>query len=103
MAFRPPVGIISPKLPPVLDKLGMFCVTFSCRAFDAGNRRVKNLGSRILKKVKTGDIILLHDVPPRKKEENALLLPEVEKILQGLMAKDLKIVPLSVLINKEIN
>lgn len=103
IAFRPPAGIISPKLPPVLDKLEMFCVTFSCRAFDAGNRFVKNLSSKILKKVKANDIILLHDIPPRKKEESALLLPEVEKILQGIIAKDLKVVPLSELIDKKIN
>jgi len=50
LAFRPPVGIISPKLPQVLNKLGLFCVTFSCRAGDAGNRNIKNLSSRILKK-----------------------------------------------------
>ncbi len=102
-AFRPPVGIISPKLPAVLDKLGMFCVTFSCRAFDAGNRRVKNLGSRILKKVKADDIILLHDVLPRSEEDSAILLSEIESALQGLITKDLKIVPPSTLINRDIN
>jgi peptidoglycan/xylan/chitin deacetylase (PgdA/CDA1 family) len=103
MAFRPPVGIISPKLPQVLDKLGMFCVTFSCRGGDAGNRFVKNLSFKILKKVKADNIIALHDTPPHKKEDSALLLPEIEKILQGLIAKGLKVVPLSILINKEIN
>ena len=103
LVFRPPVGIINPKLAPILDKMGMFCVTFSCRAFDAGNRRVKNLGSRILKKVKADDIILLHDVPPRSKEDSVILLPEVEKILQGLVIKGLKIVPLSDLISRDIN
>jgi peptidoglycan/xylan/chitin deacetylase (PgdA/CDA1 family) len=103
LAFRPPVGIISPKLPPVLDKLGMFCVTFSCRAFDAGNRRVNNLSSRILKKVKADDIIVLHDILPRKKEESDILLREVEKILQGIIGKGLKVVPLSKLIGRKIN
>jgi peptidoglycan/xylan/chitin deacetylase (PgdA/CDA1 family) len=103
LAFRPPVGIISPKLPIVLDKLGMFCVTFSCRAFDAGNRRVKNLSFGILKKVKADDIIVLHDIPPRRKEESDILLPEIEKILQGLAAKDLKVVPLAALISRDIN
>jgi peptidoglycan/xylan/chitin deacetylase (PgdA/CDA1 family) len=90
MAFRPPVGIINPKLSPVMDKLGMFCVTFSCRAFDAGNRRVKNLGSKILKKVKADDIVLLHDVPPSGKENSVILLSEIEAILAGLIVKDLK-------------
>jgi len=101
-AFRPPVGIVNPKLSPILDKLGMFCVTFSCRAFDAGNFHVKNLGSKILKKVKADDIILLHDVPPRRKEDRAVLLPEIERLLMGIIAKGLRIVPLADLINKEV-
>ncbi|MGD0169378.1 MAG: polysaccharide deacetylase family protein [Smithella sp.] len=103
LAFRPPVGIINPKLPLVMDKLGMFCVTFNCRAFDAGNRRIKNLGSRILKKVKADDIILLHDVPSRSEEDNAIILSEIESVLQGLIIRGLKIVPLSTLIGRDIN
>lgn len=103
LAFRPPVGIISPKLPSVLNKLGMFCVTFSCRSYDAGNRYVKNISSRILKKVKADDIILLHDANPRDKEDSAVLISEIEKILRGLIVKDLKVVPLSALIGREIN
>jgi peptidoglycan/xylan/chitin deacetylase (PgdA/CDA1 family) len=102
LAFRPPVGIINPKLAPILDKLGMFCLTFSCYASDAGNRFIKNLSFKILKKVKADDIIILHDVPPRCKEDNTFLLTEIEKILQGLIIKGLKIVPLSDLIGREI-
>lgn len=102
LAFRPPVGIINPKLPLVLNELGMFCVTFSCRAIDCGNRRINNLSMRILKKVKRNDIILLHDIPARSKEDNLILLSEVEKILQGLGEKDLKIVPLAGLIGRSI-
>jgi peptidoglycan-N-acetylglucosamine deacetylase len=102
LAFRPPAGIINPKLSPILDKLGMFCVTFNCRAFDAGNRRVKNLGSKILNKVKADDIILLHDVPPCSKEDSVILLSEIETILAGLTVKGFKIVPLSTLINREV-
>ncbi len=102
LAFRPPVGIINPKLSPILNKLEMFCVTFNCRAFDAGNRRMKNLGSKILNKVKADDIILLHDVPPRDKEDDVILLSEIETILAGLTVKGLKVVPLSTLINREV-
>jgi peptidoglycan/xylan/chitin deacetylase (PgdA/CDA1 family) len=102
-AFRPPVGIINPKLSPILDKLGMFCVTFSCRAFDAGNRRIKNLSSKIVKKVKADDIILLHDVPPLCKEDSVILLSELENMLRGIIGKGLKIVPLSALIGRDIN
>jgi peptidoglycan/xylan/chitin deacetylase (PgdA/CDA1 family) len=102
LAFRPPVGIISPKLSSVLIKLGMFCVTFNCRAFDAGNRRIKNLSSAILKKVRADDIILLHDALPDNTKSSAVLLSEIEKILQGLKAKDLKVVPLAELIGRDV-
>lgn len=102
LAFRPPVGIINPKLPAILTRLGLFCVTFSCRARDAGNFRVKNLAVRILKKVKGDDIILLHDKPPHRSEDNLVLWQEIEKILTGIMDKGLYIVPLSELIGKKL-
>ena len=102
LAFRPPVGIVNPKLPSVLDKLGMYCITFNCRAFDAGNFRVKDISKKVLKKVKADDIILLHDVPARQKKNNAVFLSEIDILLDGIVSKGLTIVPLSVLINKEI-
>jgi peptidoglycan-N-acetylglucosamine deacetylase len=101
-AFRPPVGIVNPKLPVLLEKAGMYCLTFSCRAGDAGNRRVKNLSGKILKKVKGDDIILLHDVPARRKEDSDVLLREIENLLQGLSRRGLKIIELSALIGKEV-
>ncbi len=100
LAFRPPVGIINPKLPPILKYLDLFCVTFSCRAGDAGNFRVKNLANRILKKVQGDDIILLHDKPPYRAEDD--LEYEIEKILTGIIHKGLIIVPLSELIEKKL-
>ena len=102
LAFRPPVGIISPKLPSVLEKLGMFCVTFSCRAGDFGNRRVKNLSSRILNKVRADDIILLHDVSPHSGKDQAVLLSEIEKILLGLHHQGFKVVSLADLIGRPV-
>jgi peptidoglycan/xylan/chitin deacetylase (PgdA/CDA1 family) len=101
-AFRPPVGIVNPKLPLILDKLGMYCITFSCRAFDAGNFFIKSIGQKILKKVKADDIILLHDVPARSKKDNTIFLSEIEIILAGIIYRDFRVVPLSVLINKEV-
>jgi peptidoglycan/xylan/chitin deacetylase (PgdA/CDA1 family) len=102
MAFRPPVGIVNPELPSILKQLGLFCVTFNCRAWDAGNFRVRNLAARILKKVKGDDIILLHDKLPCRPEDNFVLGQEIEKILIGIRDKGLHIVPLSELIGEEI-
>jgi peptidoglycan/xylan/chitin deacetylase (PgdA/CDA1 family) len=99
-AFRPPVGIVNPKLPLVLDQAGMFCVTFSCRAFDAGNRRIRHLGLRLLKKVKADDIILLHDVNAAGRKD--FLVVEVETVLRGLRERGLKVVPLAELIGRDV-
>ncbi len=96
--FRPPVGIVNPQLFPVLRRSGLLCVTFSCRPWDAGNLRMKNLAEKILKKVKADDIILLHDKLPHRPEDESLLFIEIEKILAGLTEKRLSIVPLSELI-----
>lgn len=102
VAFRPPVGIVNPRLAPILQKLNMYCLTFSCRAVDFGNRRVKNISRKILQKVKADDIILLHDVPPRRVDDQELLLKEIENLLSGLKARGLEVVPLSTLIGKTI-
>lgn len=102
IAFRPPVGIINPKLAPILEKLEMICVLFSCRAADYGNRRVNGISRKILKKVEDGDIILLHDITPLENKDRAILLTEIENILVGLAARGLKVVPLSDLIAKKI-
>ena len=101
LAFRPPVGITGPHLWRVLLDLGMFCVNFSCRAGDMGNRRIQNLATRLLKKVRPGDIILLHDVAPPRGEVD-YLLGEFEALLVGLKAKNIEIHPLAQLIGKEI-
>ena len=66
-AFRPPAGIMNPRLRKVLLDLNMYCINWSCRAFDAGNRKINRLAKKILKKVKADDIVLLHDVNPGTK------------------------------------
>ncbi|MEI7637426.1 MAG: polysaccharide deacetylase family protein [Syntrophus sp. (in: bacteria)] len=98
LAFRPPVGIANSKLANVLRKAGLYCVIFSCRAGDFGNRRIHGLAGKILKKVKADDIILLHDVRPRSAGGVEAWLHEVDLILDGLKNKGLEVIPLSELI-----
>lgn len=101
-AFRPPVGITNPRLANVLMQLNLYCVTFTCRAFDAGNRNVRGLSGRILKKVKPDDIILLHDIRPRGEVSADGFLQEVDVILAGLKSKGLRVIPLVELIEKPV-
>ena len=102
LTFRPPVGITNPRLPVVLRELGMYCVTFSCRAFDRGNRRIAGLAEIILKKVRPGDIILLHDVAPKGGEGIEEWLAEMEGIVSGLKRQGYEILPLPELIDRPV-
>jgi peptidoglycan/xylan/chitin deacetylase (PgdA/CDA1 family) len=102
VAFRPPVGITSPKLAHALAQQGLRCVTFSCRAFDGGNRYLRGLSWRILKKVKPDDIILLHDIRTKGAIGSEGFLHEIEAILSGLKSKGLQVVPLAELLGKPV-
>jgi len=98
LLFRPPVGITNPLLKTVLQNEKLKTVTFSCRAFDGGNRKIANLAQRILKKLKGGDILLLHDLAPQKKVPVSVLLNEFTILLSSLEKNNLKVVPLEELI-----
>jgi peptidoglycan/xylan/chitin deacetylase (PgdA/CDA1 family) len=102
VAFRPPVGITNPRLYKVLSQQGLYCVTFSCRALDCGNRFIQGLSGRILAKVKPDDIILLHDVRPKGAMDTEGFLREIDLILCGLKKKGLQVVPLAELLEKKV-
>jgi len=101
LAFRPPVGITNPDLWPVLLDQGMFCVNFSCRAGDMGNRRVPGLARKLLRKAQARDIILLHDTLPHHVTVD-FLLAEFDRLLQGLEQGGLPVLPLAAVIGKEV-
>src|SRR5512132_411755 len=101
LAFRPPVGITNPLLRRVLLEQGMYCVNYSCRAVDIGNRRIGRLSEKVLKAVSPGDIIALHDVAPRHAVTERLL-SEFDALLRGLTEKGLEVVPLDRLIGREV-
>ncbi len=98
--FRPPVGITNSRLGPVLRTEGLRALTFSCRVFDRGNRNTRNLAARVLKKMRPGDIILLHDCPPAN-EAISDWLQELDSLFQVLAGKEL-VAPLADLIGQPV-
>jgi peptidoglycan-N-acetylglucosamine deacetylase len=102
LVFRPPAGITNPKLGGILRQQGLQCVTFSCRGFDAGNRRIKGLADRLLKKVRPDDIILLHDTMPGHGHTSDALMGEIEKLLRGLSERHLAPAPLDHVIGRPV-
>lgn len=101
LAFRPPVGIVSPRLAPVLQECGMYALNFSRRGGDFGNRRLRHLSRRLVRRVRSGDIVALHDVRPVYQDVRVWLL-EVERLLDGIRRKGLKIIPLAELIGQPV-
>jgi peptidoglycan/xylan/chitin deacetylase (PgdA/CDA1 family)/SAM-dependent methyltransferase len=102
LAFRPPVGITNPHLYPVLLRTGSYCVGFRRHPADFGNRRLRGLSRRVLRSVKAGDILLLHDSPPPGRFAVERWLKEVEEVILGLGAKGLRTASLSDVLRRPV-
>lgn len=99
--FRPPVGISNPRLKSVLHRENLQAVSFSCRAYDRGNKDITNLAERLMKKIRPGDIILLHDIAPDKKKDLQIWTDEIEIFFKTLSERELQVVPLKQLTGLE--
>jgi peptidoglycan/xylan/chitin deacetylase (PgdA/CDA1 family) len=102
LAFRSPAGITSPRLRQALKKMNLYHVAYSCRAMDGGNRWIWNLSKRILKRIRPDDIILLHDIKPKKDSLFPYWLKEIELILLGIEEEGLAVLPLSDIIQRPV-
>ncbi len=102
LAFRPPVGITGPRLRPALLNSGMYIVNFSCRACDGGNRWIKNISRKILKRIGPGDIVVLHDVRPPEQFHFAHWLNEMDLIMSGIKEMGLAVLPLAEIIGRPV-
>ena len=101
LVFRPPIGITSPRLKPVLASLGLQTVTFSCRIFDRGNRKIRHLAARVLTQLRPGDILLLHDNPPLSDESKTEWYKELDRLFATLRQWR-SVVPLAELIDQPV-
>ncbi len=84
--FRPPMGITGSRLGKILRKENLIAVNYSCRALDRGNRNIHNLAAKILKKLKPGDIIMLHDLPLPSLEQSIYWEKELDYLF-GFLTK----------------
>jgi len=97
--FRPPIGITGPRLAKPLAQEHLVCVNYSRRALDRGNKNINNLAAKIDKKIKTGDIIMLHDLLVPKEEEIRHWQQELENLFTTLQ-RNYTIVPLEMLLQQ---
>ncbi len=92
LLFRPPYGVINPNLAAAIKQAKYTPIGWSVRSFDTSIKDKQKLLSRIMTRIKPGDIILLHD----SMEITAAILPE---LIQQLTGKGYKIAPLDKMLN----
>lgn len=59
--YRPPVGFRSFVMAKVMRELGLRLVNFSARGYDTQTHRSDRIAGRILRRIRAGAIVLLHD------------------------------------------
>lgn len=59
--FRPPFGVINPRTKKALEITGHKVIGWNVRSYDAVLNSKRYILNRIFKKIKPGDVILLHD------------------------------------------
>ena len=62
--FRPPYGVTNPALKKAVNKMNYTVIGWSLRSFDTKYKDPSKILSRVTKKLKSGDIILFHDINP---------------------------------------
>lgn len=99
--YRPPVGLKSPPLARAAQRLGLEVVMWSLHARDTRGASAEAIATRVLDRVRPGDIVLLHDGhdlggPPRMATAEAL-----PTILQGLAQRGLEAVTVETLLRPD--
>lgn len=97
LVFRPPIGICGPRLGKALARENLRAVTYSCRALDRGNRDIRDLAGRILRRLQPGAIVMLHDLPPHHKAQTDYWQQELDRLFSVLKETN-QVVPLAEII-----
>ncbi len=92
--FRPPIGLSNPNIFRAAQKLGLQVVGWSVRSLDTRITDPERVVARILRGLKPGGIILLHDgnIPVVR------LIPTVQLLLDSLRARGYEVVRLDQLL-----
>ena len=85
--FRQPIGINNPSVMKVIDGLGMVMVGWQARAYDAVPTEKGKVVDRILRRVRPGGIVLLHDgCDGKTKPDRTATVEALEEIISALKA-----------------
>jgi peptidoglycan/xylan/chitin deacetylase (PgdA/CDA1 family) len=94
--FRPPAGMRSPFLDPVLHDVGLKLASWTRRGFDTRQRNPDHVAARLLDGLAAGDILLLHDGHcARTSSGTPVVLEVLPRLLEAARAKELRLVTLA--------
>ncbi|MEO2129555.1 MAG: polysaccharide deacetylase family protein [Christiangramia sp.] len=86
--FRPPFGIINPKTKRAIQRSGHLVMGWNVRPYDAITKSPEVIIKRITRKLKPGDVILLHDNQQKTVSILEQLLVILEKKNLGTLRPD---------------
>ncbi|MFA6921235.1 MAG: polysaccharide deacetylase family protein [Gallionella sp.] len=93
--FRAPAGLRNPFLDPVLAKLGLRLASWSARGFDTRVNDVERVKHKLLRGLRAGAILLLHDGNAAHTPEGIpVILAVLPALLTAARAADLRFVTL---------
>ena len=93
--FRAPAGLRNPLLDPVLTRLGLRLVSWTARGFDTRVGDSQRVTNRLLKALRPGAILLLHDGNAARTPDGVPVILEVlPAVLVAAAAADLRWVTL---------
>lgn len=93
--FRAPAGLRNPFLDPVLSRLGLTLASWSARGFDTRIGDAKRVKSSLLRGLRAGAILLLHDGnAARTSDHRPVILEVLPALLEFAAAARLRLVTL---------
>lgn len=90
--YRPPIGLKSPALARAAWRRGLTLVAWSLHSRDSRSDDPEKIARRVLKKIRAGDIVLMHDGHDRPGHRRPACAESLALILRGLREKGLECV-----------
>lgn len=103
MLARPPYGVRTPAYFGATRALGLHTVQWDVAGFDWKQLSPSQIAHNVLRKVRAGSIILLHDGDSSGKQDRKKTVAALPLIIKGLKHRDLQITPLSQLLPERIH
>jgi peptidoglycan/xylan/chitin deacetylase (PgdA/CDA1 family) len=98
---RPPCGVRTPAYFRAARRLGLRTVQWDVAGFDWKRRSGEQIAHEVLRKARAGSIVLLHDGDSEAKHDRQETLAALPLIIEGLRARDLRILPLNQLLGEK--